>query len=125
MRPSAQRSAAMDATGAVRRGNVGAENTRRWCGVMGVMASPQGMAGSRIIDQRFDMDVVTIPATAAALVLRLILAAALGAAVGVNRELRHEPAGLRTHALVALGAALLTVIGLALTGVNGGGDPSA
>jgi putative Mg2+ transporter-C (MgtC) family protein len=83
------------------------------------------MAGSRIIDRRFDMDVVTIPATAAALVLRLILAAALGAAVGVNRELRHEPAGLRTHALVALGAALLTVIGLALTGVNGGGDPSA
>src|SRR5450759_3937890 len=105
MRPSAQRSAAMDATGAVRRENVGAENTRRWCGVM---VFPHEMAGSRIIATRgFDMDVVTIPATAAALVLRLILAAALGAAVGVNRELRHEPAGLRTHALVALGAALL------------------
>jgi putative Mg2+ transporter-C (MgtC) family protein len=71
------------------------------------------------------MDVVTIPATWAVLVLRLILATALGAAVGLNRELRLKPAGLRTHALVALGAALLTMIGLALTDVNGTKDPSA
>jgi putative Mg2+ transporter-C (MgtC) family protein len=71
------------------------------------------------------MDVVTIPATTMVLVLRLILATALGAAVGVNRELRLKPAGLRTHTLVALGAALFTMIGLTLTNVNGTYDPSA
>ena len=71
------------------------------------------------------MDVVTIPATSMVLVLRLILATALGAAVGVNRELRLKPAGLRTHTLVALGAALFTMIGLTLTNVNGTNDPSA
>jgi putative Mg2+ transporter-C (MgtC) family protein len=70
------------------------------------------------------MDSVTIPATTAALIGRLLLATALGAAIGVNRELWHKPAGLRTHALVALGAGLLTVIGLALTQFNGGRDPA-
>ena len=62
------------------------------------------------------MEMVSVPDTTLAAVLRLLLAAGLGAAVGVNRELRGKPAGLRTHALVALGAALLSVIGLALTG---------
>ena len=32
-----------------------------------------------------------------------------GALVGVNRELRGKPAGMRTHALVSLGAALVTL----------------
>lgn len=41
-------------------------------------------------------------------VLRLTIATLIGAAVGLNRELRHKPAGLRTHALVSLGAALVT-----------------
>jgi putative Mg2+ transporter-C (MgtC) family protein len=71
------------------------------------------------------MEVVTIPATALALMLRLLLATVLGAAVGVNRELRQKPAGLRTHALVALGAGLLTIIGLALTAFGGSHDPNA
>jgi putative Mg2+ transporter-C (MgtC) family protein len=43
--------------------------------------------------------------------LRLALAAVLGAAVGVERELREREAGLRTHLLVALGAALFTIAG--------------
>jgi putative Mg2+ transporter-C (MgtC) family protein len=42
--------------------------------------------------------------------LRLALAAALGAAVGVERELRDREAGLRTHLLVALGSALFTIV---------------
>lgn len=61
------------------------------------------------------MDVVSAPATSLVLILRLVLATGLGAAVGVNREMRLKPAGLRTHALVALGAALLATIGLAMT----------
>lgn len=62
------------------------------------------------------MEIVSIPETSLAAIGRLVLAVALGAVVGINRELRGKPAGLRTHALVALGAAMLTLIGLALTG---------
>jgi len=61
------------------------------------------------------MDVVSVPATWQAMLVRLILATAVGAVVGVNREFRQKPAGLRTHALVALGSALLAMIGLALS----------
>jgi putative Mg2+ transporter-C (MgtC) family protein len=41
--------------------------------------------------------------------LRLALAAVLGAAIGVERELREREAGLRTHLLVSLGSALFTI----------------
>ena len=44
------------------------------------------------------------------LALRLGLAAGLGAAIGLERELREREAGLRTHLLVALGAALFTIV---------------
>lgn len=44
------------------------------------------------------------------LLARLALAAALGAAVGVEREIHEHPAGVRTHLLVAVGAALFTVL---------------
>src|SRR4051812_44253434 len=42
--------------------------------------------------------------------LRLSLAAALGGAVGFERELREREAGLRTHMLVAVGSALFTIV---------------
>jgi putative Mg2+ transporter-C (MgtC) family protein len=42
--------------------------------------------------------------------LRLSIAAALGAAVGFERELRDREAGIRTHLLVSLGSALFTII---------------
>ena len=38
--------------------------------------------------------------------LRALLAAVLGGAVGYDRQLRRKPAGIRTHMLVAVGAAL-------------------
>ncbi len=41
-------------------------------------------------------------------VLRLLLAAALGAAIGYQRERASKPAGLRTHTFIYLGAALFT-----------------
>ena len=43
-------------------------------------------------------------------VLRLSLAAALGAAIGLEREIREREAGLRTHLLVSLGSALFTIV---------------
>ena len=49
-------------------------------------------------------------------VLRLLAATGIGGAIGLNRELTRKPAGLRTHALVSLGAALATVSALQLGG---------
>ena len=43
-------------------------------------------------------------------VFRLGLAAVLGGAIGLERELREREAGLRTHLLVAVGAALFTLV---------------
>ncbi len=46
------------------------------------------------------------------LVLRMTLALMAGAAVGAERELRGHVAGVRTHALVSVGAALFTLAGI-------------
>jgi len=46
------------------------------------------------------------------MVLRLLLATALGAIIGYQRERAGKPAGLRTHVLICLGAALFTVASL-------------
>ena len=43
------------------------------------------------------------------IILRLGAAALIGGAIGLNRDLHHKPSGLRTLALVALGAALAVV----------------
>lgn len=43
-------------------------------------------------------------------VLRILVAAALGAVVGLERELKDQPAGLRTHILVSIGACLFTLV---------------
>jgi putative Mg2+ transporter-C (MgtC) family protein len=39
------------------------------------------------------------------------LSVIFGAVIGLERELAAQPAGLRTHILVALGAALFTLVG--------------
>jgi putative Mg2+ transporter-C (MgtC) family protein len=45
------------------------------------------------------------------LLLRVVLAGALGGLVGLEREFSDQPAGFRTHILVSLGAALFTIVG--------------
>ncbi len=45
-------------------------------------------------------------------VLRLMLAAALGAVIGYERESQHKPAGLRTHVLVSLASCLVTLVSI-------------
>jgi putative Mg2+ transporter-C (MgtC) family protein len=44
------------------------------------------------------------------LAIRLTVGLVLGAIIGFERELHRQPAGFRTHSLVALGAALFTVV---------------
>jgi len=50
------------------------------------------------------------------LLWRLILAIVAGAAIGLNRMMYHKPAGIGTHALVALGGALAASIALHMPG---------
>ena len=56
------------------------------------------------------------------LTLRLLLAAGLGAAIGLERERHRKPAGLRTNILIAVGAALFTTLSVHLAGVGGTPD---
>jgi putative Mg2+ transporter-C (MgtC) family protein len=46
------------------------------------------------------------------LVVRILLAALLGGLLGLERELRGKPAGIRTHMLLALSAALFVLVPL-------------
>jgi putative Mg2+ transporter-C (MgtC) family protein len=64
---------------------------------MGVMGFPLAVAGPSI--ELWEAS------------LRLLLAMVLAAAVGIERELRDQEAGLRTHILVGVGASLFVVVG--------------
>ena len=59
------------------------------------------------------------------LALRLVGAAVLGGAVGLERETRDQPAGFRTHILVALGSCLFTLISAHGFGAVLADDPQA
>jgi putative Mg2+ transporter-C (MgtC) family protein len=51
---------------------------------------------------------------------RLGAAAVCGMVVGLNRNMHRKPAGIRTHAIVAIGAGLFTLVSLSMAGI----DPS-
>ena len=44
------------------------------------------------------------------MVLRIVAAVIFGAIIGVEREMKNRPAGMRTHVLVCLGAALIGLV---------------
>ena len=54
--------------------------------------------------------------------LRLLIAVVLGALVGYERERAGKPAGVRTHDMVSLGAALFAVV--SLHGFGEASDPA-
>ena len=56
------------------------------------------------------------------IVLRLLLATALGAIIGYQRERAKKPAGLRTHVLICLGAAVFTIA--SIYGFGPASDPA-
>lgn len=55
------------------------------------------------------------------LLFQLVLAVLLGGAIGLDRELRGKPAGLRTNVLICIGATLFTVLSYHVSGERG--DP--
>jgi putative Mg2+ transporter-C (MgtC) family protein len=55
------------------------------------------------------------------LLVQLLLAVLLGGAVGIERELKGKPAGLRTNILICMGAVLFTSLSVRLA--QGRGDP--
>jgi putative Mg2+ transporter-C (MgtC) family protein len=56
------------------------------------------------------------------MVLRLLLAAALGAVIGYQREKAGKQAGMRTHVLISTGAALISLV--SIYGFGAASDPS-
>jgi len=53
-------------------------------------------------------------------VKRLLLAAALGGALGLEREWNQKDAGLRTNLLITMGSALFTIMSIDLSASSGG-----
>ncbi len=43
-------------------------------------------------------------------ILRLVLAAIMGGLIGLEREIKHRPAGLRTNLFICMGAAMFTLL---------------
>ena len=60
---------------------------------------------NEVFDYLTEFNAVTV-------VIRVVLAALAGALVGLEREFHGRAAGMRTHMMVALGAALAAMIGL-------------
>lgn len=56
----------------------------------------------------------------AGIVIKLVLASALGGLVGLERELRGKPAGLRTNMFICAGSALFTILSQELASRLGG-----
>jgi uncharacterized membrane protein YhiD involved in acid resistance len=74
---------------------------------------PRTLTGGRIRISGTEVPVVS----EVEMLARLVLAVILGALIGLDRETRDKPAGLRTFAIVSLGACIFTLVGeMAFTG---------
>ena len=52
------------------------------------------------------------------IIIRLLISLAFGAIIGLEREIKNCPAGLRTHSLVCVGATMFTLTSILLSGPN-------
>ena len=50
------------------------------------------------------------PLSSWVIMLRICVAVVIGAAIGIDREIKNRPAGMRTHVLVCMGAAVVALI---------------
>ena len=62
--------------------------------------------------------------TLEAIIVRIILAVLVGGVIGLERERKNQPAGLRTYILVCLGACLVMMTNQYICRMFEGGDPS-
>jgi putative Mg2+ transporter-C (MgtC) family protein len=69
------------------------------------------MGALQHIDSILRTELATVVGTSLA---RLVLAAILGGVIGLERELKHRPSGLRTNLFICLGAAMYTLLSDAL-----------
>ena len=53
-------------------------------------------------------------------IIRLLIAMAAGALIGLERQFHRKSAGLRTNALVAMGSAMFVMLSFKITGESGG-----
>jgi putative Mg2+ transporter-C (MgtC) family protein len=67
---------------------------------------------------------VTEPVVIFDLAFRVLVAIVLGAVIGLERQWRLRTAGIRTNALVSVGASLFVIMGAAGLGENPGADPT-
>jgi putative Mg2+ transporter-C (MgtC) family protein len=74
----------------------------------------QPLTSSMPIMQHIRAILQTEMSSAGIFLLRLVLAAILGGAIGLEREIKHRPAGLRTNLFICLGAAMFTLLSDAL-----------
>lgn len=56
--------------------------------------------------------------------LKIVLAAALGGIIGLEREMSHKEAGLRTNILIAIGSALITILSIKIAEGSKVADPA-
>ena len=69
------------------------------------------------------METIASSFTATDVALRIAIAMLVGAVLGINRDLRDKPAGLKTHSLVTMGSAMLTMVSIAFASATGQVDP--
>lgn len=58
------------------------------------------------------------------IILKILLAAMLGGIIGMERELSHKEAGLRTNILIAIGSTLITILSFKIAAMGPGSDPA-
>ncbi len=58
------------------------------------------------------------------IILKILLAAMLGGIIGLERELSHKEAGLRTNILIAIGSTLITVLSFKIAAMTRSADPA-
>ena len=58
----------------------------------------------------------TAATTVANVILRLAMAGLFGGIIGIERQLKHRPAGLRTNMFICFGAALFTIVSSLMSG---------
>lgn len=73
-----------------------------------------------IIADEIDGTFTSVPPLIAG--IRLTAALLLGSIIGIEREWRHKPAGLRTHMLVSMAACLFIIVSQQLSAMSFGED---